>query len=253
MNEICTTSSVAITANDSSKPKMEGAHEAGCHPHSPRFDYKPAGKKSLVAAYKARIGISIAIVIVITVLATGIFSLFDNSRKIINHSTLALSVVCLGLYGYGLRRKRLEQTEADVLRFYRNPRYWAVVFSIATSVTYAITVGTEKSRSARAEVVLAPDTPLAPSPKPIHTEHEIVTEPEFPPIEVTGVMLNGRTSSAIINRMNVRVGETVSGLRVVDISPDHVVVETNGFQKVIHITVAGVSPDVLQKNVKRKR
>jgi len=59
---------------------------------------------------------------------------------------------------------------------------------------------------------------------------------------VSGVSLNGKLSSAIINKKTVLIGEMIEGVRLVGVLEDEVMVEFSGFTNRISRFDQQVSP-----------
>lgn len=71
-----------------------------------------------------------------------------------------------------------------------------------------------------------------------YSETENTPQPDRPISGWTlnGVIINDRTTVAVINKNVVRIGDKIGGARVVDIQKDKVMLEQDGSEFAIHIT-----------------
>jgi hypothetical protein len=120
-------------------------------------------------------------------------------------------------------------TAEEVLRFFRNPHFWGVIFVCASVTIYLIlplmwplrapVVSEVKVRARQVESPVAV-TNAVETPEP---------EPEFPPLQVTGLVVNGARSSAVINGRVVMVGETIEDVQLTEVAENGVVGKKRGF------------------------
>ena len=82
---------------------------------------------------------------------------------------------------------------------------------------------------------------VRPVPKPIPQEREVEATtpapPEFPELKVSGLVVNGAKSSAVINSEVVLVGERIRGVTLLEVTNSEIKVEYRGFRKVIPVTL----------------
>ena len=63
--------------------------------------------------------------------------------------------------------------------------------------------------------------------------NKIPTQSPLPPLDIQGIVWGGRLPQAIINNQVVKIGDLVSGVRVVDISKKGITVFYSGRQQLI--------------------
>jgi len=150
-------------------------------------------------------------------------------------------VAGLGLTGLLLILKPLKIDQAkveNVLHFYRYARFWGfIMIGVAVIVYYFA--------PERQEVLRPHSTPshqvVRPVPKAIPQQEEVEmpapVAPELPELKVSGLVINGARSSAVINSEVVLVGERIRGVTLLDVTNSEITVEYKGFRKVIPVTL----------------
>jgi len=181
--------------------------------------------KPLRASYHVRSGVSVALIIVLTALGYWVFSSIRVLRPFIPHTAIGLMLCAVALYFLQRRKPGTNLSEDYVLHFYQHPRYWSFIVLISAGLIFTLcsallVVG--KMQPLPQPMVQQPIVePPAPTPEPV----------QFPALTVTGVVLNGLRSSAIINGDTVYVGEYIEGVKLVEVAAEGVVVEMQGSQE----------------------
>lgn len=192
--------------------------------------------KTAKAAYNARLGVTLALMVLMTFLEIGIFAYFKSLRPYLIHATIAFGLVGVVLFYFRFEKPAAdsvdELSEEEILRFYRNPGYWAFTILVSAALTFATCTllfkepaRADQPKPTAPRVVQEFDAP----PKAPASEPQ-VAPPEFPSLHLTGIVLNGANSSAIINRITVHLGEMVDGVTLVSVLNDTALVEKDGFQ-----------------------
>jgi len=184
-------------------------------------------KKQRKAAYNVRSGLTVALIVVMTSLGLAAFSHFSFLRPYLVPATICLGVLSLALYCFRVKRSGSDLAAEEILQFYYNPGYWSFVITVTAVLTYGLFSALfAEHKQAQPLVVQASEAKQIEAPPAEPQEPEpVVVLPEFPPLHVTGLILNGTNSSAVINRLTVQLGETINEVKVVDILPEGVVVE----------------------------
>jgi hypothetical protein len=124
----------------------------------------------------------------------------------------------------------------EVLRFYRNPHYWGVVIlAVSAIIAVAVPLRHPLAKPTPPPVVVVAPKPV---PPPVVVEPEPPKAPTFPELEVTGVVLNGPRSTAVINGSTVMLGEDIQGTRLVRVSETFIQVELKGYTNDVEVGVA---------------
>ena len=150
-------------------------------------------------------------------------------------------VAGLGLMGLLLVLKPLKIDEAkveNVLHFYQQARFWGFIMMGVAGIVYYFA-------PERQELLRPPPAQshqvVRPVPKPIPQEREVEATtpapPEFPELKVSGLVVNGAKSSAVINSEVVLVGERIRGVTLLEVTNSEIKVEYRGFRKVIPVTL----------------
>lgn len=78
---------------------------------------------------------------------------------------------------------------------------------------------------------------------PMVAKARVVSDPlppqVFPSLEVTGVIIDGPRSSAIINGANVRLGDFIEEVQLVEVQEDQIVVELEGERQSVPRAIPG--------------
>jgi len=185
--------------------------------------------KQRKAAYSARFGLTMGVIVVGTSLGLVAFRYIKIIQPYLLPAAIGLGILSAALYCFRFKQSGRDLTEEEILQFYLNPGYWSFVTIVTTVLTCVLftTLFTEQ-QEVKPPVAQAPKSKPAeatPPPKPEEPEPEVVLPQEFPRLEVSGVVCNGTNSSAVINRHTVHLGETINGVTVVEILPETVVVE----------------------------
>ena len=119
-----------------------------------------------------------------------------------------------------------------ILLFYKSLRFYGIVISISAGfvLIFAFLISPVVQVNARSPVQIVERATPAAAPV---VEAEPPKPPEFPPLEVAGVILGGSRSSALINGRTVLVGEFINDVKLAEVREDGVVVELQGVKKVI--------------------
>jgi len=190
--------------------------------------------------------VSVAVIIVLTALVFLVFSTFTAFRPYIPHTSIALGLCGVALYFRQRQKLGMNLSEDYVLHFYRQPRYWSFILLISAGLLFTLCSTLLTTQKVQAK-------PQPPQPKRVVQQPIAppVEEPPAPPIsdgfpalKVTGVVVNGARSSAVINGKTVQLGEHTEGVKLVEVAEDGVVVELKGEQKDIALTPvsAGSNP-----------
>jgi len=193
-------------------------------------------KLRVQAARRARAATALVSITILTAIGICLYRIIANRSPYSLQVILLMGLIGIVLLGMGRTAKSRRLSELAILRFYRSFRFYGVVVSTSATfvLVYALVVAPNEKVRARensAPVVVAV-TPPAPAP-PDPVVELPPSEPEFPKLEVTGVIVSGGTSSALINNRTVLVGETISGVRLTRVSEDGVIVELEGAQKMV--------------------
>lgn len=189
----------------------------------------------LRAARRTRLSFAVVAIILLSAAGCAFFK-FAAARN-----PLALQAVILfGFLGVALLvmepASRLRRAnELRILRFHKSPRFYGTVTSVSCALVLMFAFITEPTPRAKAKTlppaVEAPKV-VAPDPAP-EVKAEPPKAPEFPPMEVAGVILGGNRSSALINGKTVMLGEFFNDVKLVEVREDLIVVELRGFKKEI--------------------
>jgi hypothetical protein len=200
----------------------------------------------VIAARRARASAGFAATTFLTAISACLyrFLLLDNPYGIEGITLMGLVGLVLLALGPAATTKKL--TELSILRFYKSFRFYGTVISVSAAVVfiYALIITSHvRARARVAPVAITAPAPephpvisTAPAPEPppvISTAPVILAPPEFPKLVVTGVFLARDSSSAIINRRTVPLGEMIEGVRLTEVNEDGVVVELDGCFKSI--------------------
>ena len=121
--------------------------------------------------------------------------------------------------------------ELRILRFYKSPRFYGIVISSSAGMVLAVAflfAPAAQVRARHVQPVMLPEPAPAP-PQP----------PEFPPLNVSGVIINGKKSSALINGRTVAIEERIDDVQLVEVREDGITVELHGYRRFIPREKAG--------------
>lgn len=176
-------------------------------------------KENLRASRRVRFAAGVATTVVLSTIGLCVCRFIDVVRPWLVHLTVGFCLLgsVLLMARRGPRSKA--DTEDAVLRFGQNPRYWGACVLASAGLTFlAVSI-------------------LDPQPKVVHARVEEAPPPPevvFPELMITGVVLNGDRSSAVLGSTPVYVGELVDGMQVVHIFEDGVVVEKQGERRIYY-------------------
>ena len=134
---------------------------------------------------------------------------------------LVLVACQLGAYGRA-------PTADQVLRFFRNPHFWGVEFICASVTIYLILPLMWPLQPSVAEVKVHA-RPKVEAPMVSNVVEAAESAPEFPALEVTGLVVNGARSSAMINGRVVMLGESIDGVELAKVAENGIVGKKSGF------------------------
>jgi hypothetical protein len=196
--------------------------------HEAEWEREPAEEgHALRCSYLTRAGAAIALICLMTVGCVQAFGLWLRTEAHRNRAVVALGglgavLLLCQLVVYFSRQRSAER----VLAFYRNPHFWGFCLACTAITTYialpfAYPLRDETPIVVRAKAPPPPAPPPPPKPEP-------VKEITFPTLEVAGLVVNGKRSTAAINGDPVMVGESIEGVRLVEITEGGIVVEKEG-------------------------
>lgn len=199
-------------------------------------------RSRVVAARRARAAAGVAAITFLTVIAGCLYRFqFRNDPYGIQVIVL-MGLVGLVLLSLGRAATSRRMTEVTILRFYKSSRFYGTVISISAALTFVYALIIAPAPTVHARMVEQTPTPaVAPdaAPEPVQV---VLKQPEFPLLKLSGVIMGGSRSCAIINSKTVESGETIEGVRLVDIRENSVVVEFQGFRKTVsRFTPPGVN------------
>lgn len=180
----------------------------------------------LRAARRTRASSAAVAIIVISAIGCCVF------RFAVERSPQALQgIFLLGFLGVALlimeRAVRpQEASDVRILQFYKSPRFYGTVMIISSGLVLIFAFVTSPL-PVTARIFKRPNA----QPPPPLPEPAVVKPPEFPILDVAGVILSGSRSSALINGRTVLVGEFINDVKLVEVREDSVVVELQGFKK----------------------
>ncbi len=118
--------------------------------------------------------------------------------------------------------------EVRILRFYRSPRFYGIVVAISAGLVMVFAFVFSPVLPVSARALVRPGHPPEQAEAPAQ-----LAPPDFPPLEVAGVILGGSRSSALVNGRTVLVGEYINDVKLAEVREDGVVVELRGFRKFV--------------------
>lgn len=183
-------------------------------------------QERLKAARKTRASAALVGIIVLTGLGCSAFK-FAAQRS----DTAILAIVLFGLLGVVLlilepTARFQRANELRILRFYRSPRFYGLVISVSSALIMGFAFAMTPIRATARQI-----NGRKPLPPVVRAEPVVKAPPTFPCLKVTGVVINGRKSFALINGRTVQLGEYFSGVRLARVNEDFVVVELDGFEQ----------------------
>lgn len=178
------------------------------------------GRQALRHAKLTRTGTGVALTCLAFVIQLETITRVGVLREHRAHCFVILALICglLMLFRGRLAADHRTNPEA-ILTFYRRARFWGTVLLASAAITQVVLpVRLGRPRVQEAIQEAEPPPPVA-SPR------------EFPNLDVTGFVLNGQRSSAVINGKTVMLGEDVYGVQLVAVTTEGIVVELEGQRK----------------------
>jgi hypothetical protein len=187
-------------------------------------------KLRIQAARRARAAIGLSAIMLLTITIGCIYRLCFRDNPLGIQAIVLMGLVGLVLLSLGRSHASRRLTELAILRFYKSFRFYGTVVSITAALVFVYALMLKPAAPVQARAVpaerpspkLQPVMPVAPP-----------TTPEFPELRLTGVILHGSRSSAVINQKTLKVGDYIDGVRLVEVQENRVVVEKNGLKKTI--------------------
>jgi hypothetical protein len=184
-----------------------------------------------------RLFVTLAIVSIAGLAGVETYGYVPSLRERLLQSVSVLAAVAAVLLLVQLRSYSTKSDSMEVLRFYRNPHYWGVVIlSVAAIISVAVPLRHPLAKPAPPPppVVVVPPMPATP---PV-VEPAPPRPPTFPTLHVTGVVLHGPRSTAVINGSTVMLGEDIMGTRLVNVHETFIQVELKGYTNDVDVGVA---------------
>jgi hypothetical protein len=225
-------------------------------------------KLRVQAARRARAAIGLSTIILLTIVLGTTYRLWFLDRQFGIQAILLVGVIGVVLLNLGRTHRSRRMTELAILRFHTSYRFYGTVLSVSAALAFCYALTLKPKVEARQPVAAAPApkpeqkpvVPLvktraelerfpAPKPeqKPVVPVAVSLPEPpkpaEFPALNLSGVILNGSHSSALINGQTVAQGDMIEGVRLVAVYENKVIVEKDGCRKTIsRFTLSGTKP-----------
>lgn len=195
---------------------------------------RACGPNRLKASFHVRSAASVVLIVIFTVPAFVVFRGCTALRPYMPYMAIFLGLAGLLLLPFRARGGARQLDEDFVLHFYLHPRYWSFVLLVSAGLVFTLCSAflRESAQPPPRIVARARPQPVREPPTPIA---------DFPPIHVTGVLLNGPRSSAVMDDETVLLGEYIQGVKLVEVFANGVVVERDGFQKILPLE-AGKPP-----------
>jgi hypothetical protein len=192
-------------------------------------------KLRIQAARRARAAIGLSAIMLLTITIGCIYRLCFRANPLGIQAILLMGLVGLVLLSLGRSHASRRMTELVILRFYKSFRFYGTVVSITAALLFIYALMLKPAAPVQARVVPT-KRPIAveptPKPQPVMPIAPPTT-PEFPELRLTGVILHGSRSSAVINQKTLKVGDYIDGVRLVEVQENRVVVEKSGLKKTI--------------------
>jgi hypothetical protein len=199
------------------------------------------------AATKARGGFVVATVVLVTLGCK--IGILDNDRLQARGAYICAGLGLVGVILWGLgrwneaRRTRLAQAQAAQLEppadqhplaLLWSGKHWGFVLMLSAAIMAGIVcyrrpqlVLSAAARMIPTNIISASNVAIASAPNMVATtiQKPAVT---FPPLVLSGVVVNGDRSSAVINGQVLRVGETIGNVELVGVDRRHAFVALQG-------------------------
>jgi len=190
-------------------------------------------KLRVQAARRARAAIGLSTIALLTIVMGTIYRLWFHERQLGIQAILVFGLFGIVLLNLGRANSSRRMTEMAILRFHTSHRFYGTVISVSAALVfcYALSLKPKVEVKARTVEAVAPK-PMA-EPVKIATAPEPPQPPTFPKLALTGVILSGSHSSALINGQTVMTGDPIEGVILVEIQENKVVVQKDGFRKTI--------------------
>jgi hypothetical protein len=185
-------------------------------------------KLRIQAARRARAAIGLSAIMLLTITIGCIYRLCFRENPLGIQAIMLMGLVGLVLLSLGRSHASRRMTELAILRFYKSFRFYGTVISITAALVFVYALMLKPA--APVEVRLVPAE--LPTPK-LQSVMPVAPPTEFPELRLTGVILHGSRSSAVINQKTLKVGDCIDGVRLVEVHENRVVVEKNGLEKTI--------------------
>ena len=190
-------------------------------------------KDRLKAAQRTRAAMTVVAVILLSIVSCCAYSIAAQWTARALVAVYAMAVIGIVLFLSEPKSDSQELNEFRILRFYSSKRFYGVVVAVTSGLVMVFAFVTAEPAHAKARpmpvaVIPPPDSP----PAEVAATPE-VTPPEFPHLKVTGMILNGLQSSALINGKTIRLGESIEQVRLVEIREEYVEVELKGFRRYV--------------------
>ena len=198
-----------------------------------------AAAKALRSARRTRLGVTLALVVAGIGAALAVFRCFPGFQPFLSRAAIGFGAIGIIFYFFRFKRGDADETEQDILQFHRNPGYWSFVIIVTTGLSFGLCTML-KPAAPKPELKVAARAPQPKPPAVVANLIELVTPaaaPEFPPLKATGVILNGKKSTVVLNKVTVEVGEAVQGVKVVQILQDRVVVAMGDVTKEVPLNL----------------
>jgi hypothetical protein len=189
---------------------------------------------------KIGVGFSIATIVALTVAVSLVVTnvpVLGHNRELVVGAFALLGVALFGA-SIVLRLARKSKAAREVSRserplgFFCQAHFWGRVLAISSLPIYLLSAYLQPKAPA---AVVAQAKP-APKPEPVQVVEtnapvEEVVAVEFPELKVDGLVCNGNNSTAVINQQTLSIGETVKGVKLVEVADEGVFVELKGQKK----------------------
>ena len=177
-----------------------------------------------------RLGAGVAVLCACTGAGGWIIGALMRTQTGRNHVVIGITVLGLILVACQLGAYGRTPTADEVLRFFRNPHFWGVILLFASMTIYLILPLMWPLRATVVATIKVQARPKAELPMGITNAVENAeAEPEFPPLQVMGIVLNGARSSAVINGRTVMLGESIDDVQLAEIAENGIVAKKRGF------------------------
>jgi hypothetical protein len=187
----------------------------------------------LRAAKRTRAAMTVVAIIFLGIVSCCIYRIVALMSSYAFVAIVVMAVTGIVLIAIEPKSDSQELNELRILRFYRSKRFYGIVVTITSAVVMIFALLTAQPAHAKARSL-----PSLPPPEPAQALAEPVrpaemAPPEFPYLKVTGMILNGTNSSALINGRTIRLGDYIEDVKLVDIHEDYIEVQLKGFQRFV--------------------